>query len=93
MPPEDFDQENNPAAKCFTPWKAPGGPIIRRGTQAQVPLKMAIIGGGKACDDLLTLLIEEHVSPLNIEILGVSDPQFRCPRYDSCPPFVNLYHT
>lgn len=52
---------------------------IRRGAQARVPLKMAIIGGGKACDDLLTLLIEEHLSPLNIEILGVADPNTEAP--------------
>jgi len=52
---------------------------IRRGAQARVPIKMAIIGGGKACDDLLTLLIEEHLSPLNIEILGVADPNPQAP--------------
>lgn len=56
-----------------------GGSAIRRGTQAQVPLKMAIIGGGKACDDLLTLLVEEQVSPLNFEILGVADPNLDAP--------------
>jgi len=73
MPPGDYNQENNPAANPSA-LEGSGGPAIRRGTQARVPLKMAIIGGGKACDDLLTLLIEEHISPLNIEILGVSDP-------------------
>jgi two-component system NtrC family sensor kinase len=78
MPPENFDQEKNPAANAST-MEGSNGPIIRRGTQAQVPLKMAIIGGGKAGDDLLTLLIEEHVSPLKIEILGVSDPNPHAP--------------
>jgi PAS domain S-box-containing protein len=78
MPSGDFNQGNDPSSTSSTP-EGPGGPVIRRGTQAQVPLKMAIIGGGKACDDLLTLLIEEHVSPLNIEILGVSDPNPEAP--------------
>ncbi len=73
MPSGDSIQGKNPAAIPSTP-EGSGGPTIRRGTQARVPLRMAIIGGGKACDDLLTLLVEEHISPLNIEILGVSDP-------------------
>jgi PAS domain S-box-containing protein len=73
MPLGDSNQIKSPAATSLTP-EGSGSPPIRRGTQAQVPLKMAIIGGGKACDDLLTLLNEEHISPLNIEILGVSDP-------------------
>jgi PAS domain S-box-containing protein len=72
MPPEDFDQGKSPAGNPSAP-EGLSGPVVRRGTQASVPLKMAIIGGGKACDDLLTLLIEKHISPLNIEILGVSD--------------------
>ncbi|MEW6184557.1 MAG: ATP-binding protein [Thermodesulfobacteriota bacterium] len=75
------------------------GHPIRRGAQARVPLKMAIIGGGKACDDLLTLLIEEHLSPLNIEILGVSDPNPEAPgmvharrlSVFTTPVFKNLY--
>ena len=73
MPSGENNQGNNPAGKQSA-IEGSGGPVIRRGTQARLPLKMGIIGGGKACDDLLTLLIEEHVSPLNIEILGVSDP-------------------
>ena len=47
---------------------------IRRGTQSRVPLKVAIIGGGQACDDLLTLMMDERLGRLNIEILGVADP-------------------
>ena len=35
---------------------------IRRGAQSRVPLKAAIIGGGKACDDLLTLLNDERLT-------------------------------
>jgi len=47
--------------------------LIRRGAQSQVPLKAAIIGGGKACDDLLILLSQERLSRLNMEIVGVAD--------------------
>lgn len=78
MSPGDSDQGKSPASEPLSPEDS-GGSVIRRGTQAQVPLKMAIVGGGKACDDLLTLLIEEHLSPLNIEILGVSDPNPNAP--------------
>jgi len=48
--------------------------LIRRGSQSRTPLKAAIIGGGKACDDLLTLLSNEKLNRLNMEILGVADP-------------------
>jgi len=47
--------------------------LIRRGAQSQVPLKSAIIGGGKACDDLLVLFSQERLSRLNMEIVGVAD--------------------
>jgi PAS domain S-box-containing protein len=48
--------------------------LIRRGSQSRTPLKAAIIGGGKACDDLLALLSNEKLNRLNMEILGVADP-------------------
>ncbi|MBW1797187.1 MAG: PAS domain S-box protein [Deltaproteobacteria bacterium] len=48
--------------------------LIRRGAQSRTPLKAAIIGGGKACDDLLALLSNEKLNRLNMEILGVADP-------------------
>jgi PAS domain S-box-containing protein len=48
-------------------------PLIRRGAQSRVPLKAAIIGGGKACDDLLILLSQERLKRLNMEIVGVAD--------------------
>jgi len=48
-------------------------PLIRRGAQSGVPLKAAIIGGGKACDDLLLLLSQERLNRLNMEIVGVAD--------------------
>jgi PAS domain S-box-containing protein len=47
--------------------------VIRRGAQSRVPLKAAIIGGGKACDDLLVLLSQERLNRLNMEIVGVAD--------------------
>jgi len=48
-------------------------PLIRRGSQSHVPLKTAIIGGGKACDDLLVLFSQERLNRLNMEIVGVAD--------------------
>jgi len=50
-----------------------GPPAIRRGSQSGVPLKAAIIGGGKACDDLLVLFSQERLKRLNMEIVGVAD--------------------
>jgi len=52
---------------------------IRRGAQSTVYLKAAIIGGGKACDDLLVLLSNERLNRLNMEILGVADPDPEAP--------------
>ena len=54
--------------------KQPETQLIRRGSQSRTPLKAAIIGGGKACDDLLTLLSNEKLNRLNMKILGVADP-------------------
>lgn len=48
--------------------------LIRRGAQFRVPLKAAIIGGGKACDDLLILFSQERLKRLDMEIVGVADP-------------------
>jgi len=52
---------------------------IRRGSQAGVPLHVAIVGGGKACSDLLHLLDAERLSRLNIKILGVFDKDPEAP--------------
>ncbi len=52
---------------------------IRRGTQAGVPLHVAIVGGGKACSDLLHLLDAERLSRLKIKILGVFDKSPEAP--------------
>lgn len=46
---------------------------IRRGKQAQLRLNAVIVGGGKACFDLLHLLDAERLARLNMSILGVSD--------------------
>ena len=37
------------------------------------PLSVAIIGGGKACFDLLKILHGKRLSGLNMKILGVAD--------------------
>jgi two-component system NtrC family sensor kinase len=46
---------------------------IRRGEQANVFLGVAIVGGGRACYDLLQLLDKDRLSRLKMTILGVSD--------------------
>lgn len=50
-----------------------GAVHIQRGEQARVPLNVAIVGGGKACYNLLQLLDEERLKRLKMRILGVSD--------------------
>jgi len=52
---------------------------IRRGTQAGLPLHVAIVGGGKACSDLLHLLDAERLSRLKMKILGVFDKSPEAP--------------
>jgi len=52
---------------------------LRRGTQAERPLHVAIVGGGKACSDLLHLLDAERLSRLKIKILGVFDKSPEAP--------------
>lgn len=47
-------------------------PIIR-GQQAKTALNVAIVGGGKACFNLLKILDDDRLSRLNMKILGVSD--------------------
>ena len=44
-----------------------------RGEQANVPLNVAIVGGGKACYNLLQMLDKDRLSRLRMKILGVSD--------------------
>ncbi|PKN61623.1 MAG: hypothetical protein CVU57_28455 [Deltaproteobacteria bacterium HGW-Deltaproteobacteria-15] len=52
---------------------------IRRGKQADLPLNVAIIGGGMACFDLLQLLDREKRTRLRMEILGVADANGEAP--------------
>ncbi len=44
-----------------------------RGDQADVPFKVAIVGGGEACYNLLQMLDSDRLSRLRMQILGVSD--------------------
>ncbi len=57
----------------------PNQTSVRRGAQAHVALKAGIIGGGKACDNLLTILVDDRMGALNLEILGVADPDDQAP--------------
>jgi len=52
---------------------------IRRGAQSQVRLRAAVIGGGNACHDLLTLLSDDRRKRLHLEIVGVADPNPNAP--------------
>jgi PAS domain S-box-containing protein len=71
---EDTEKTGNGAAASEKK-----NPPIRRGSQSRVPLKAAIIGGGKACEDLLLLLSDERLTRLKMEILGVADPNPESP--------------
>jgi len=46
---------------------------IIRSIQAQESLNVAIVGGGRACYNLLKLLNEDRLSRLKMKILGISD--------------------
>ena len=46
---------------------------IVRGRQADIPMNVAIVGGGKACQNLLKILDGDRLSRLRLKILGVSD--------------------
>jgi PAS domain S-box-containing protein len=52
---------------------------LRRGAQAQVPLRAGIIGGGRACEGLLKMLGRQPSRLLNLQILGVADPDPQAP--------------
>ena len=54
---------------------------IRRGTQAELLLNVAIVGGGKACSDLLHLLDPERLARLKMKILGVFDRSPHAPGF------------
>jgi len=46
---------------------------IMRGKQAELPLNVAIVGGGKACHNLLKVLDKDRLARLKMKLLGVSD--------------------
>lgn len=75
----------------------PAGVI--RGNQADLPLNVAFVGGGKACYDLLQMLDNERLSRLKMKILGVADIDPQAPglvyakkhKLFTCSNFKNLY--
>ena len=52
---------------------------VVRGDQADLPLNVAFVGGGKACYDLLQMLDNERLSRLKMKILGVVDVNPQAP--------------
>ena len=64
MKPSSINQET----------KGFGGPVrLIRGKQAESSLNVAIVGGGKACRNLLKVLDKDRQSRLKMKILGVAD--------------------
>jgi len=57
-----------------------GGSVqIIRGEQAKVQLNAGIVGGGKACYNLLQILDKDRLKRLNMKILGVADRNLEAP--------------
>ncbi len=54
---------------------------IVRGRQADIPMNVAIVGGGKACQNLLKILGGDRLSRLRLKILGVSDKNPEAPGF------------
>lgn len=63
-----------------------------RGRQAETPLNVAIIGGGRACYDLLKILDRDRLSRLNMKILGVSEVNPEAPGFRFAKE-LNLFTT
>ncbi|MBW1800069.1 MAG: PAS domain S-box protein [Deltaproteobacteria bacterium] len=59
--------------------KSPAPVHVIRGKQADVPLNAAIVGGGKACYNLLLILDKERLSRLRMKIMGIADPNEDAP--------------
>ncbi|MFH1060477.1 MAG: PAS domain-containing protein [Pseudomonadota bacterium] len=68
-----------PPVTNHAPPMPPDQPSLRRGAQARLPLRAAIIGGGKACEDLLAILDQARLRPLNLAVVGVADPDPHAP--------------
>jgi len=69
-----------------SPHKSKNEKIIKqfhfiRGRQAGTPLNAAIVGGGKACHDLLEILDKDRLSRLNMNILGIADENPEAPGF------------
>jgi PAS domain S-box-containing protein len=73
--------------------------LIKRGAQSQITLRAAIIGGGNACHNLLTLLSDDRLTQLKLKIVGVADPNPDAPGIAraramgifTTPDFAQLY--
>ncbi len=65
---------------------------IIRGKQAEIPMNVAIVGGGKACQNLLKILDEERLSRLRLKLLGVSDRDSEAPGFRYAQQ-LNLFTT
>lgn len=58
----------------------PDEPVgVVRGQQAEMPLNVAFVGGGKACLNLLQILGKERLSRLKMKILAVADINPKAP--------------
>lgn len=65
---------------------------VHRGGQSKVFFKAAIVGGGKACYNLLELLDRDRSSRMKIKILGVADIDATAPGFLYAKK-LNLYTT
>ena len=54
---------------------------ILHGKEAPPPLNVAIVGGGKACYNLIKILDNDRLSRLKMKILGVSDVDPEAPGF------------
>lgn len=66
-------------------------PFIR-GEQDDIPLNVAIVGGGKACHNLLSVLDSDRLARLKLKILGVSDVNPDAPGFLNAKA-LNLFTT
>jgi two-component system NtrC family sensor kinase len=65
---------------------------IIRGKQAGMQLSVAIVGGGRACHNLLKILDDQRLSRLRMKILGVSDVDPEAPGFRFASE-LNLFST
>ena len=65
---------------------------IIHGKQAEIPMNVAIVGGGRACYNLLKVLGKDRLSRLKLKILGVSDRNSKAPGFRHAKE-LNLFTT